>query len=137
MSLTTPLTDDERALMTTVLAEYTSAPLTVAREQLRQAAANLKHAHDVLAQAEAVHLAAERLLYEECVLIQEAEVARTDARQFGLPMPPPAPPRIRRQHVPGCVYCDRYRPDGFFPPHDASARCESGQREHCTCDVCW
>lgn len=47
-----------------------------------------------------------------------------------------APPR-RRQHVPGCPTCDRYPPTGFFPPHDASPRCESGGRDHCTCDTCF
>ena len=81
--MTLPLTDDERALMIDVLAEYTSEPLTLAREQVRQATANVKHAHDILEQAEAVYLAAERLLYEECVLIKRDEAERIDARQFG------------------------------------------------------
>lgn len=25
----------------------------------------------------------------------------------------------------------------FFPSHNASPRCESGGRNHCTCDVCF
>ena len=45
--------------------------------------------------------------------------------------------------VPGCHGCaERYAaedPQGgvFAPRHKASARCESGRRPHCTCDVCW
>ena len=44
---------------------------------------------------------------------------------------------IRRQHVPGCTYCDRFQPTEMFPPHDASDRCESGKHNHCTCDTCF
>lgn len=38
-----------------------------------------------------------------------------------------------------CAYCDRERKDGndFHPPHDASPRCESGKRAHCSCDTCF
>lgn len=37
-----------------------------------------------------------------------------------------------------CVTCSQYTPgDGLLPPHDASDRCESGKRNHCTCDVCF
>jgi hypothetical protein len=38
-----------------------------------------------------------------------------------------------------CLYCDehRRRGDKHLPPHDASPRCESGKRPHCTCDVCF
>ena len=48
-----------------------------------------------------------------------------------------AQPTHRRQHVPNCGYCARYRPTDMFPPHDASRRCESGQRDHCTCATCF
>ena len=44
---------------------------------------------------------------------------------------------IRRQHVPECSICARYAPGDFFPPHDASPRCESGRHNHCTCDTCF
>jgi len=27
--------------------------------------------------------------------------------------------------------------DGFGPRHEASRRCESGKRPHCTCDTCF
>lgn len=50
-------------------------------------------------------------------------------------------PKPRRQHAePGaCKTCDaeRQRNNTFFPPHDASPRCESGKRPHCTCDACF
>lgn len=38
-----------------------------------------------------------------------------------------------------CAYCDSLRATGetFHPRHDASARCESGGRNHCTCDTCF
>lgn len=38
-----------------------------------------------------------------------------------------------------CPYCDRERAaaNTFHPSHDASDRCESGKRPHCTCDVCF
>lgn len=38
-----------------------------------------------------------------------------------------------------CAYCDRERAAGndFHPAHDASPRCESGKRAHCSCDTCF
>lgn len=38
-----------------------------------------------------------------------------------------------------CTYCDlEYdKPTGFFPPHTASPRCQSGHHSHCTCDICF
>lgn len=38
-----------------------------------------------------------------------------------------------------CQICDaeRVRNREFHPPHDASARCESGKRRHCSCDICF
>lgn len=46
-------------------------------------------------------------------------------------------PKIRRQHVENCVFCAKFKATDFFPPHDASDRCESGKRNHCTCDTCF
>lgn len=47
------------------------------------------------------------------------------------------PPR-RRQEVPGCKSCADNVGEGFPRPyHDASPRCESGGRTHCTCDTCF
>ena len=46
---------------------------------------------------------------------------------------------IRRRHkLPSgqCKSCDRETSD-FHPPHDASPRCESGKRSHCSCDTCF
>lgn len=36
-----------------------------------------------------------------------------------------------------CCTCARKRPGDLCPPHDASARCESGKRPHCSCDICF
>lgn len=39
----------------------------------------------------------------------------------------------------GCNYCDREIAKGnkHYPRHEASSGCESGKRNHCTCEVCW
>lgn len=44
--------------------------------------------------------------------------------------------------VPGCAACrefyDAKSPvDVFAPRHTASTRCQSGRRDHCTCDTCF
>lgn len=51
-------------------------------------------------------------------------------------------PRGRRRHKAPegeCEYCDREREQKveFHPPHDASDGCQSGKRQHCTCDTCF
>lgn len=48
------------------------------------------------------------------------------------------PPRCRRHRLARgeCPYCDEQVSE-FHPPHDASDRCESGGRSHCSCDVCF
>jgi hypothetical protein len=43
----------------------------------------------------------------------------------------------RHSWRPDCDYCARETPGGFFPSHDASPRCESGHRDHCSCDTCF
>jgi hypothetical protein len=51
---------------------------------------------------------------------------------------PEAPRRIRAMLINGmCKFCDEHRDDRMMPPHDASPRCESGKRHHCTCDTCF
>jgi len=47
----------------------------------------------------------------------------------------PKPPK--RIYVEGCKACAAIGKGGFGPPHDASDSCESGKREHCTCDTCF
>ena len=42
-----------------------------------------------------------------------------------------------RRPVGGCSYCDECRHDNMMPSHTASPRCESGKRNHCTCDACY
>jgi hypothetical protein len=41
----------------------------------------------------------------------------------------------------GCAVCEAYVADygltGMWPRHKASGGCESGGREHCTCDACF
>lgn len=44
---------------------------------------------------------------------------------------------MRKRTVPICSYCDKYGADSMMPAHDASPRCESGKRPHCTCDTCF
>ncbi len=48
-------------------------------------------------------------------------------------------PKQRRYILSGglCVTCSQHIASEMMPPHDASDRCESGKRPHCTCDVCF
>lgn len=50
------------------------------------------------------------------------------------PVVGPPPGHHRDEKVPGCPLCAE---TGVVPPHYASRWCESGGREHCTCDVCF
>lgn len=48
----------------------------------------------------------------------------------------------KRHHKVGfgnCATCDHERAadNDFHPPHDASPNCESGHRNHCSCDICF
>lgn len=42
-----------------------------------------------------------------------------------------------RVRIPDCGTCVLIEREGFGPQHFASLACESGQRAHCTCDVCF
>lgn len=48
------------------------------------------------------------------------------------------PPR-RVSRMAGCARCENIDRTygGFGPPHQASSRCESGGRDHCSCDPCF
>lgn len=49
-------------------------------------------------------------------------------------------PARRHRAEPGqCATCDReaLADNDFHPAHDASPRCESGGRNHCSCDICF
>ena len=48
----------------------------------------------------------------------------------------PTPAIIRNGLVEGCEYCKLYG-GGMMPPHFASANCQSGGRNHCTCGTCF
>jgi hypothetical protein len=43
----------------------------------------------------------------------------------------------RRKALGECAYCDEWGDDPNMPYHEASTRCESGKRPHCTCDTCF
>lgn len=52
----------------------------------------------------------------------------------------PRPDKPRRVYTdPDCDFCQQYRssPYSMAPPHDASTRCKSGRRSHCSCDACF
>jgi hypothetical protein len=46
---------------------------------------------------------------------------------------------IDPNYDPQCAYCCSMRDRGasFYPPHAASDDCESGKRNHCSCDRCF
>ncbi len=48
-------------------------------------------------------------------------------------------PRLHKAPHGECWSCDKERELGnnFHPSHDASERCESGKRNHCSCDTCF
>lgn len=43
----------------------------------------------------------------------------------------------REKEIEECKYCQENKNSYMFPNHFASNRCESGKRNHCTCDVCF
>lgn len=44
----------------------------------------------------------------------------------------------RRRVDEDCNYCKKNaKTDDMMPWHDANPRCESGKRNHCTCDTCY
>lgn len=53
---------------------------------------------------------------------------------------PDAAPQYLRRYIctdGSCPTCEGLKPGEDAPPHDASVRCESGRRNHCSCDVCF
>lgn len=46
-------------------------------------------------------------------------------------------PRRRTAPRGECRYCDEHHAESMMPYHDASHRCESGKKPHCTCDTCF
>lgn len=48
------------------------------------------------------------------------------------------PPRWRKRVFddPTCALCTADW-KGFHPPHQPSDRCQSGKRQHCSCDTCF
>ena len=45
-------------------------------------------------------------------------------------------PECANQEKEGCTYCEETA-GKFAPRHKASERCESGKRNHCSCDICF
>lgn len=45
--------------------------------------------------------------------------------------------KLKHRTRPNCEFCRRYGHESNMPSHDASDRCESGKRPHCTCDRCF
>lgn len=47
--------------------------------------------------------------------------------------------RTSAVYIDGCSYCDneKAKEETFFPWHFAGAFCQSGRRNHCTCDSCF
>lgn len=65
---------------------------------------------------------------------------QTQARIARRKAPEVTPAVTRRRWAPlgECKTCDADRDKvGNTPFHDASARCESGKRNHCSCDACF
>lgn len=42
----------------------------------------------------------------------------------------------REQEIKNCKACQENK-GKFYPHHFASNSCESGKRNHCTCDICF
>lgn len=36
-----------------------------------------------------------------------------------------------------CSFCDEHGSSPLMPSHTASPHCESGKKNHCTCDICY
>jgi len=43
------------------------------------------------------------------------------------------------KYVEDCKYCQECKEKGdtAMPPHNASINCQSGKKDHCTCDTCY
>jgi len=74
--------------------------------------------------------------YEPREHVIDAELANgnSDAWRQALGFPP-----VRTSFVLDgyCQTCAQLAKGEMYPPHDASPRCESGKRNHCSCDVCF
>ena len=44
--------------------------------------------------------------------------------------------REREWEIAACTFCQSFK-GKMHPPHFASPNCESGKRNHCTCDICF
>jgi hypothetical protein len=46
--------------------------------------------------------------------------------------------KARKDEIANCKYCQEIKErGGFGPSHFASRNCQSGGRNHCTCDTCF
>jgi hypothetical protein len=44
--------------------------------------------------------------------------------------------KARQDEIANCKYCQENKGQ-MHPPHFASANCQSGRHNHCTCDTCF
>jgi hypothetical protein len=53
--------------------------------------------------------------------------------------PPEPEPEPKPDALSAAFVCTKIatKYEGFGPPHKASVNCESGKRNHCTCDTCF
>lgn len=66
------------------------------------------------------------------ICLAKAILSRAAPTQCDVQSEPPK----RRRRISDCAYCATINDKGA-PMHDASPRCESGKRLHCTCDTCF
>lgn len=43
---------------------------------------------------------------------------------------------VKRAEIDACTYCQANKGQ-MHPPHFASANCQSGRRNHCSCSICF
>jgi hypothetical protein len=68
-----------------------------------------------------------------CHPVHLAAVAMTEQEHIELLL---VAAKARQDEIANCAYCQANKGQ-MHPPHFASPFCESGRRNHCSCEVCW
>jgi hypothetical protein len=68
---------------------------------------------------------------------QRQVMDEANARLYNSCQPGTYEEQQRRRLYADCQYCQDHKNDSMMPPHKASDHCESGKRNHCTCDICY